>query len=382
AGNKFLYEISQSLLQFRKDSDILARTGGDEFMLITDRYDESNVKELATDILSVLSEGFCLNEITFPTSGSIGIAFYPESGTSIGTLMKNSDTALNKAKQLGRNQYVIYSVEMQDEIVNQMELEEGLKKALANDEFVLYYQPQYNADTGKLYGFEALIRWNHPQRGLLSPYYFVPLAEETGLIVPIGRWVVKEAMGFVKRLNELGYGDLTVSVNASVKQLVEDDFAQTVLEMAKEMQVDPSNIKIEITESLLLDNQQGNNISKIEAINNNGFGVALDDFGTGYSSLTYLQQLPISVLKIDKSFVDYILQKQDEANICYHIIQLAHSINLKVVAEGVESKEQYVWLRDKECDFIQGYVASKPLDGQVILETIENILNYNVDAEG
>ena len=148
------------------------------------------------------------------------------------------------------------------------------------------------------------------------------------------------------------------------------------------MQVDPSNIKIEITESLLLDNQQGNNISKIEAINNNGFGVALDDFGTGYSSLTYLQQLPISVLKIDKSFVDYILQKQDEANICYHIIQLAHSINLKVVAEGVESKEQYVWLRDKECDFIQGYVASKPLDGQVILETIENILNYNVDAEG
>lgn len=377
-GNELLKSVVTRFEKLNDKIEVIARTGGDEYMFITTAYDKDTVTEFAQRLLYELDKGFEIKNISFASSASIGIAAFPEDGSSVQELQKAADTALNKAKLLGRKQFVIYEDSMRKSMLMRLELEDGLKRAIDNKEFRLYYQPQYDAESGKLYGFEALIRWNTPNDGVLPPNIFIQTAEETGLIIPIGKWVVSEAARFIKRLEAKGYRDLTVSVNASVRQIVEEDFADMVLDIVEQYNLRPESIKVEITESILLDGKKKESIARIEKINAHGVNICLDDFGTGYSSITYLQELPISILKIDKSFVDNILTKPDEANICDHIIQLAHSIHLKVVAEGVETEEQYRWLRSKHCDYIQGYVASRPLSEEILMSSMDKIILYEV----
>lgn len=339
----------------------LARLGGDEFVLFMDALvDVQTAERAALDILKAFRAPTCVHDQCFHMTSSIGISVFPQNGLGADELLKNAETAMYKAKELGRDRYVLFDGAMGEELSFRMEMENSLRHAVTDDEFRLYYQPQVSIDDGRIIGFEALIRWFSPKYGMVSPARFIPLAEETGIITQIGKWVIENACLFASRLYAAGAKDLYVSVNVSPLQFKQLGFMDMMMAMPEKFGIPPSSIAIEITETTLMESFD-TVIEKLKRLGEHGFAIYLDDFGTGYSSLNYLKNLPIHAVKIDKSFISGIHNEGVEKMLVQSIIQMAHNIGLQVVAEGVETQEQLEYLAQCSCNHFQGYLASRPV---------------------
>jgi diguanylate cyclase (GGDEF)-like protein len=339
----------------------VARLGGDEFVvMLTGLTDEAQTTVVANRIQQSLGEPFDCRGHRFVVTPSIGIALYPKDGTDIEDLLVKADMAMYKAKDQGRNTHAFYGESMAVRSLGRLELENDLLRAFENSEFQLYYQPKMDLATGTIVGVEALLRWHHATRGWIAPDLFVPVAEETGLIVALGDWVIRETCKQLNAWANEGLGHLTIAVNVSVQQFARADLVESVLRALWQFGVKPQQLELEITESLLMRNVDATteNMKRFSAA---GLKLSIDDFGTGYSSLGYLRQFPVDALKIDRSFVKDLHTSGDDAAICAAIIAMARELKLKVIAEGVESVEQLEFLRKHRCDLVQGYLISPPI---------------------
>lgn len=371
-GDEVLREIGYRLKSIENDNTFVGRLGGDEFIIIAnDINDIEQIKNLASYIQDIFKNKFAIYDREIFLSTSIGIVLYPENGTKIDELLKNADSAMYKSKLYGRNRYMLFNKEMNEEKSDRVYIQNTIRDAIDNERFSLHYQPEIDVNTGKIVGFEALIRWIDKDYGYIQPEKFIRIAEEMGLIISIGNWVIKKACIFSKKINENSNSKCVVSVNVSTVQLIQDDFIDTVKGIIKEVDVDPSYLGIEITETSMMESFQ-TNAYKIKQLKKLGIKTSLDDFGTGYSSLNYLRQLPINTLKIDKSFIDDLATDIYGTNLTEGIIMIAHKIGLSVVAEGVETYEQVEQLKKCQCDIIQGYYISKPLTEDKAIDFIEN----------
>ncbi|HBC95270.1 MAG TPA: histidine kinase [Clostridium sp.] len=368
-GDKLLKKIGNTLRKMK--IGMVSRTGGDGFLLlkreINGRIELENLAQHIIDDISGLWV-FSGNEVL--VSVNIGITVFPKDGRKVAKLLRNVDVALNRAKLTSKNSYVIFEKYMYDEILEKTELERELRKALKNNEFILYYQPQVDIKTRDIVGFEALIRWDSPKLGWVMPQKFISLAEETGLIVPIGDWVLKTACMQNKLWKNKGYSYDFISVNVSTVQLKDNNFIDTVRDTLKETGLKPECLEVEITESVMMESFDWS-LQVITELKDMGIKVALDDFGSGYSSLNYLKSIPINTLKIDKTFIDGICKGSYENIITGEIIELAHKMELEVVAEGVEMEEQISYLKEKNCNKIQGYYFGKPMPSECINMLLE-----------
>jgi diguanylate cyclase (GGDEF)-like protein/PAS domain S-box-containing protein len=372
-GDQLLIEVAGTLVKIVDEHHLVARLGGDEFVvLLTNVCQITEVSQYAAKLLKALAQEVNLGAHPFFLSVSIGIACYPLNGTEVDEILKNADTALYAAKSAGKNSYRFFAASMQETLIQKLKMERSLRIAVSKEEFLLYFQPIVHLATGRVSGFEALLRWNNPQRGLISPGEFIPLVEESGLIVPIGNWVMQTACTFARKLSDMAYAHIYVAVNVSVKQLACDDFVAMVKSALHEAAIPATMLELEITETILMNSECFNtNIAKLKELKDIGVRIALDDFGTGYSSLTYLKQLPIDVVKIDKAFVDDLTAGEKNVPLMGSIIALAHNLGLEVVAEGVETKEQCDLLRAWQCDSIQGYLISHPEPAAVALAKLQ-----------
>jgi len=360
-GDMVLKEISNRLSSTIRAEDTLARLGGDEFTIIMESINkEQDAVLLAKKVLDVLKKSIVINQHVFYISASIGISLFPEDGDSYETLLKYADAAMYRAKKEGRNNFQFYSSDMTELAFERMTMEVSLRNAIQKDEFVVYYQMQVDAQSEKIIGFEALVRWQHPSDGLIYPDRFIPLAEETGLIIAIDRLVMKKAMNQMHKWKKDGFGVGKLALNISAKELNQKDFTTSIEQIVDETKFDVKDLELEVTESQIMINPD-RAIKRLDEISKMGIELAIDDFGTGYSSLSYLKKLPIDKLKIDKSFVIDLPFDEDDVGITKAVISLAKSLNLKVIAEGVETQEQKDFLLKNGCNFIQGYFYSKPL---------------------
>ncbi|WP_438444225.1 EAL domain-containing protein [Gorillibacterium sp. sgz5001074] len=359
AGDQLIRYAADRLTSWTKDSDTVYRLSGDEFILFLKRGHDSE-SGIAAGLMEFFREPVRVNDIDLYISVSIGVARYPEDGRTAEELLKKADMAMYNAKSAGRGRVVEYHPSMTDTFNNRMVIETHLRFALKRQEFMVYYQPKVELRTGAVTGFEALIRWHNPALGFVSPLSFIQVAEDCRLIGPIGDWVLREACTFIREIQRRGYPDAVISVNLSVIQLIQEDFVQSVLAVLEETGLPPQCLELEITESIFMESYE-NAIGKLRILHGKGVRIALDDFGTGYSSLSYLMQLPITTLKIDKSFIDQVPGRNGEKTLTEAIITIGHQIGLEVVAEGVEMQEQMEYLRLNSCDTIQGYLISKPL---------------------
>lgn len=362
-GDRLLKLVAERLRVAVEDQHLLARLGGDEFIIMMMQpADRDEIIRLATRIKHTLGQTFQLDYYKLSISCSIGISTYPDDSTESYVLMQNADTAMYKAKEKGGNSYEFFTNDMNRQVRARLTLENELRKAIKTNQFELHYQPQVSTSNNQLLGAEALIRWNHPERGMISPVEFIPVAEETGLIKDIGDWALNEACATFSDWNrELGL-NLVISVNVSARQL-DDLFVFRVQDVLKQHNMPAHQLELEITESLLMDNLK-ENIRLMENISKLGVDFAMDDFGTGYSSLSYLKQFPVRKLKIDRAFVNDITSSADGEGIVRAIIAMAKTLKLKLVAEGVENHQQLSMLSDMNCDAYQGYYFSKPLAKQ------------------
>ncbi|MGL4800472.1 MAG: EAL domain-containing protein [Cellulosilyticaceae bacterium] len=371
-GDLTLVEIAARLNALSNEDIKISRIGADEFVvLLLDTETQPQIKVFMDQLGMIFKETFMVKDIRFGLSFSAGIALYPQDGNNFEEMMTSADAAMHKAKEQGKRKSVFFDHKFKEVFLEKIHMENDLRRAIKNDEFVLFYQAQTQVATGVVKGFEALIRWMKPDGTMIPPFKFIGVAEETGLMVPIGAWVIKEACLFINRLKEAGYGHLYVAVNISVVQLTQEDFVETVEQIIEETAVDASKLHIEITETMLMECIEVN-IEKINRIKQKGVIISLDDFGKGYSSLTYLKQLPINVLKIEKAFIDDIIA-DNKKNITGAIINLGHELALEVVAEGVEEKMQYDYLEAYKCDVIQGYYISKPIPERQVFEFLEQM---------
>ena len=338
----------------------VARPGGDEFTMLLAVSQAQDGAKVAGRILDALSRPFTLGDNEIVVSASIGIAVYPLDGDDAESLLKNADAAMYYAKEQGKNNYQYYNQSMNLSAVERLTLESNLHRALERSEFSLYYQPKVDVANGAIIGVEALIRWRHPELGLVSPADFIPLAEETGLIIPIGEWVLASACGEIRGWLQDGLAAVPIAVNISAKQFQQQDICATVTRVLREYGVPPHLLEIEVTESTAMHNAEATSatLSNLKAL---GLSIAIDDFGTGYSSLSYLKRFPIDSLKIDRSFVTGLPGNADDAPIAQAIITMAHALRLKVVAEGVETDAQREFLAANGCDEMQGYYFSRPV---------------------
>jgi diguanylate cyclase (GGDEF)-like protein/PAS domain S-box-containing protein len=370
-GDKLLIEVTNSFNKFIDEKITVSRLGGDEFLiLIPDVSGVVYATKLANKILKSLYRPFSIENNSIFVTASIGIAISPDDGLDIQTLLKNADTAMYHAKAQGKNNYKLFTKKLNDKLVKKMELEKTLRFSLLNckeQEFTVYYQPQINAKSGELAGLEALVRWFHPEHGFIPPNDFIPIAEETGLVSEIDEFVLRATCNQQKQWQLDGRKIVPVSVNISAHQFKHKNLFDKIQNILQETDLSPEWLHIEITESATISDMSTaiKILNKFKAI---GVKVLLDDFGTGYSSLNHLKNLPISTLKIDKSFVDQIAHGEHEKAIAYTLIQLAHCLNMDVIAEGVETIEQLAVLKEQNCDTIQGYLFSKPLPA-IDLET-------------
>lgn len=360
AGDEILVQVSKRLKKQIKNLNALSRITGDEFAIIVDNI--LNIDQLvyiANELLEIFSEPFIIQGKEIFMTASIGITVYPLDGMNAEMLIKNAVSAQNHVKENRKNNYQIYSKKMNENAYEMLEMITYLKYAIENEEFVLYYQPQVNIKTGNITGVEALIRWEHPKLGLIYPDKFIPLAEKTGIILPISEWTIKKACEQNKKWHDEGYKDLMVSVNLSAVEFNKKNLSKTIKKILKSTGLSPNYLEVEITERMLMENieQAVQILTELKEI---GVQVAIDDFGTGYSSLAYLREFPIDRLKIDRSFIMGI-PSEDNGSIANIIIELAKTLNLKVIAEGVETENHINFLREKNCDEVQGYYFSKPV---------------------
>ncbi|MDD1608493.1 MAG: EAL domain-containing protein, partial [Methylococcaceae bacterium] len=373
-GDELLKQVAKRLTDSIFDGDLVARLGGDEFVILLTDTSLVEVSKVADKVLNLFSQPFFVGGQPQRITTSMGICLYPEDGNDTQTLLRKADTAMYHAKSIGKNRYQFFTEAINQRLIWRVEMENDLLNALENQQFHLVYQPQVCSFKEKVVGFEALVRWNHPTKGWIPPSEFIPIAEETGLILKLGEWILQTACLQMKQWVELGF-ELTVSVNLSARQLNQKNLLTVIAETLQKTQLPAKNLMLELTESLMMSNIEAH-IVELQALKALGVHVSIDDFGTGYSSLNYLKCLPIDELKIDKSFVDDIAYDENDRNIVRSIITLGHNLHLKVVAEGVEQQMQVDFLKDNGCDIIQGYFYSKPLAATAVVEFLEKrVLN-------
>ena len=381
-GDQLLVEASRRLVNCVRESDTVARMGGDEFLIILPEVTGArSAAQVAQKCLDALSSPFGLDGHDVFVSASIGITLYPTDSKDIHVLVKNADTAMYHAKAQGKNNYKFFTEDINKSTIERFVLESRFRRALEKLEFQLNYQPKINIDSGKITGMEALLRWYHPEQGNINPGLFIPLAEETGLVIQLSKWALKEACRQNKEWQDEGLPPLRISVNLSAKHFHEKDLPDLIVSVLEEAGLDPKYLMIEITESTIIENVE-ETIHILQKLRKMGIGISVDDFGTGYSSLNYLNRFPIDELKIDKSFIEGILKDHDSGKVISAIIALAHNLNLKVVAEGVETEEQFKFLRDGHCNEMQGYYLSRPLSSHDFRRLIEKGLTLDVPASG
>ncbi|MFZ5649854.1 MAG: putative bifunctional diguanylate cyclase/phosphodiesterase [Bacillota bacterium] len=360
-GDRLLQQVAVRLSHLMRKSDTVARLGGDEFaVLAMDISKDENAARVSQKILEIFTEPFIIGGHELYATASIGIATFPNDGEDAEALIINADTAMYRAKEHGKNTYRLYTPEMNAKALQRLELENSMRRATERGEFEVFYQPKVNIKTGIIGGFEALVRWRHRERGLVSPAEFIPLAEETGLIIPIGEWVLRTACEQNRKWMDAGYPPLRVAVNISARQFQQKNLVERVDQALQETGLHPSWLELEITESVAMQDAEFT-IKMLRDFKERGITISLDDFGTGYSSLNYLKRFPLNNLKIDQSFIRNITTDSDDEAIASAVIVLAQNLKLQVIAEGVETKEQLAILRERQCNEMQGYLVGKPV---------------------
>lgn len=369
-GDLLLKDVSDRMLSCIASDDILARNGGDEFLILKNRFDTvDDLENFASQLVNVVHHPFILNDETAVVSMSVGITVFPNNGLTVSELIKNADIAMYNAKNSGKNSYRFFDSYMEDDVNRKNDLADILSHVIDKNEIYLQYQPQVNVESGQVTGYEALMRIESELVGFISPAEFIPIAEETGIINILGEWALIEACNFNQVLIKSGFGPLRVSVNVSTTQLKDDHLIDIIKSIPEKTGMDLKHLEIEITESVLM-NSFEHNLKLINQMKELGCSIALDDFGTGYSSFNYLTQIPIDTLKIDKSFIDGICSNEKDRCIADSIIDLAHKMDISVVAEGVEDNEQLQILQNQFCDTLQGYLFSKPLNSTDFIELL------------
>jgi diguanylate cyclase (GGDEF)-like protein len=370
-GDVLLRKVADRLSSQSRHSDTLARMGGDEFVVLIENHESlEDISGCAQRLVEQMSAPYLLNDKEYHVSLSIGISVFPCDGSDSQALLKAADIAMYRAKELGRNNYQYYLPSMNVHTLERLELESDLSHALERNEFILHYQPKVEISSGLITGVEALLRWNHPLRGLIPPLDFIPLAEETGLIVAIGEWVLATACARSKAWQDQGAAALSVAVNLSARQVADPMLVSDLERVIRRSGLDPSSLELEITESIVMAKGEYavDVLHKLKAI---GVQIAIDDFGTGYSSLAYLKRFPIDTLKVDRSFIRDIPTDSGDMKITRAIIAMSHGLRLKVVAEGVETSEQLAFLRNERCDAVQGYLLYRPLPEHEVAAVLE-----------
>jgi diguanylate cyclase (GGDEF)-like protein/PAS domain S-box-containing protein len=363
-GDQLLQSVAMRLSKSVREGDTLARQGGDEFTLLLPQIDQvEDAANAAAKLLATLTRPFRVGGQDHYFSASIGIAIYPDDGDSVDSLVKNADIAMYHVKEMGRNNFAFFSQAKSAVYSHRMVLENDLRRAVANNEFELHYQPQLNTQSGVITGMEALIRWNHPERGLLAPAEFIPLAEESGMIGMIGDWVLKAACNQAAHWRSAGLPPVRMAVNVSAQQIEQHDFLDKVKQVLQDSGLESSALDIEITESAMM-NDIDNSQEKLRQLAKLGVQISIDDFGTGYSSLSYLKDLPITAIKIDQSFIRDLAEDYSETSIVTAMIQIAKGLKLKLIAEGVEQAYQLEFLRKNNCEECQGYLFSRPVNAK------------------
>jgi len=378
-GDGLLVEVARRLRDSVRDSDVVARLGGDEFVLVLTEVDNATAAARVADkILRALGQPYRIEEEKLHITPSIGLAFYPDDGDDCEALMKHADTAMYHAKSQGRNNVQFFTAEMNRAAVERLGLDHDLRLALEERQFELHYQPQLDAGSGCVVGVEALVRWRHPRDGLVPPLKFIPVAEETGLIIPLGEWVLDEACRQLRAWRQEGLKDVTMAVNLSAHQLRSPALLDYVTQTLERHGLAGADLELEVTESVAMANPEAS-IGQLQTLRDLGVRLSIDDFGTGYSSLSYLKRLPIHTLKLDRSFVNDIETDANDVAICTATIALAHNLGLRVVAEGVENAAQHSFLVTLRCDTLQGYLFSKPIPALAALAFIqENEINQRL----
>ncbi|MDB6084333.1 MAG: hypothetical protein JWN43_2214 [Gammaproteobacteria bacterium] len=376
-GDKLLQAIAKRLVGSVRGSDTVSRQGGDEFVvLLPDLQQPEDAAVMAARILRDVAEAHSVDQHELYVTTSIGVSVFPDDGADAETLIKNADTAMYQAKENGRQSFQFFKPAMNARAVERQFIEEGLRRALQRRELTLHYQPKINIRTGAITGAEALIRWTHPSRGAIAPGQFIPVAEDCGLILPIGRWVLRQASEQAQAWVDAGLRPTTMAVNVSAMEFRDDDFLKSLFAILEETRLDPRALELELTESVLMKRAATTAIT-LQTLRKSGVQVAIDDFGTGYSSLNYLRRFPIDTLKIDQSFVRQIVDSDDEAAIVTAVISMARSLKLRVVAEGVETFEELEFLHAHRCEEAQGFYFSRPVPA----DQFAKLLQTGISAE-
>ena len=369
-GDELLRTMADRLESCVRDCDTVARLGGDEFVvLITGQSAPDLVRTIVERMLAVVTQPWVTEHGEFNVSCSIGVALFPNDGADARTLLKHADSAMYRAKESGRNNFQFFTRELNTLMTERLAMESSLRRALERDQFLLEYQPRVDLTTGRIIGAEVLIRWQLPEQGVIAPGKFIPLAEETGLIVPIGKWVMKAACAQNKAWQAAGLEPIVVSVNVSARQFRQDNLVRTVSEVLEETGLEARYLEIELTESMVM-HDAAQLVAMLGELKRLGVQISVDDFGTGYSSLSYLKRFPVDRLKVDRSFVEHLATDSDDAIIVRAIITLGHNLGLKVVAEGVEQQEQLNFLRLNHCDEAQGFIYCRPIEGGKLAERL------------
>jgi diguanylate cyclase (GGDEF)-like protein/PAS domain S-box-containing protein len=372
-GDDLLCAIGAELTDLVRDGDTVARVGGDEFIVLLTSFEErEDVTAIAERVLETIRRPRTILDQELRVTTSLGVAVYPDDGSDVETLLRNADTAMYRAKQSGRDNYQAYTPAMSAEILNRVSLEADLRRALERGEFSIHYQPQVNRETWEITGAEGLLRWEHPTRGMVYPADFVPVAEDTGLIVPIGEWVLREACRANRRWQDMGLPPLTVTVNLSALQFQQANLVEMIGSALSDANLEPQYLELEITEGTTIRDPDFA-ARVLDDLRQMGVRISIDDFGTGYSSLGYLKRFRIDRLKIDRSFVNDLTTDANDAAIASAVILMAHSLGLRVVAEGVETEEQLRFLLDNNCDEYQGYLIGRPEAEAVFTETLARV---------
>jgi diguanylate cyclase (GGDEF)-like protein/PAS domain S-box-containing protein len=368
-GDLLLKEVSTRLARVIDGDGTIARMSEDEFILLFPLvHDREQVILIAEKIAAEFNPSFHIESYEFQVTNSIGISLFPDDAADAEGLIRHASTALYYCKEQGST-YYFYSEEIEKEIYERFEMEKDLRKAIEQNEFIVHYQPQVNVKTGKIVGAEALLRWQHPGKGIISPLKFIPLAEETGLIIPIGEWVLRTACGQAKSWHEEGYSHMRVAVNISVRQFRQRNFIHRIVSILEETRLEPEFLELEITENICMSDIEYA-LQMIHDLKKLGITISIDDFGTGYSSLSYLSKFPIETLKIDRSFIQGIHREEGNAAIVNSIIELAQSLHLKVVAEGVETEIELDYLNKRGCEMVQGYYFSAPVATEMFTDLL------------